>query len=301
MEAITKQIQDLLTDDSFPSMIQLDGNWGSGKTHYVETSLKGKLTSLYEKKNIIYFSVFGLTSLADFRDKLISSSYLSDKVDTHLLDKLKDSAFGIFSALGSESTSTLGKLINTSSGAIKHAMIAKLDNLIILLDDLERLSDEALKENIIGECLHLAEEKDISFIFILNSSELKIKNTLLEKAFAGKIKFRYTTKELFTIAFNEKYKNLIPHKKSIISLIDKYELNNLRVLQRVSFKLNQIYLQIKDIKDIDMETTIELFTKDLIRIACLHYCHNESPEQIFNELKVSSLSQAVKEQLAVSR
>ncbi|GEM_PF-1029094 len=283
---LATQIKNLLDDDSFPSMVKLDGDWGSGKTYYTERTLIPELRGIYTNKNIIYFSLFGLSNLNDFRDKLISASYLSDKADPSWIEQAKNSALGIFKAFDADDAGTIGNILKTSSGAIKHALMAKLKNLIIVLDDLERLNDETFKIQIIGECLHLAEENKLSFIFVLNSAEIKLNNALLEKSFAGKIKFCHSKGQLFDIAF-ERYSELAEFKTSIVRLIEKYELENLRVLKRVSFKLNEIYVKVKDIKDIDISTTIEGFAKDLIRIACLHYSHEKSVEDIYSALEIN--------------
>lgn len=270
MASPAEQIKHLLEDNSFPSMVKLDGDWGSGKTYYTEHTLLPELKRISSTKNIIYFSLFGLSSLNDFRDKLISASYLSDKADLNWIEQVKDSALGIFKAFDTDNAGTIGNILKTSSGAIKHALMARLENLIVVLDDLERLNDTKFQEQIIGECLHFAEENKLSFIFVLNSAELNLNNSLLEKAFSGKVKFSHNTEELFKIAF-EPYGDLLDFKPQLIRLIEKYELKNLRVLKRVAYKLKYIYSQIKDIPDVDLDVTIAGFAKDLIRISCLHY------------------------------
>ncbi|WAJ69159.1 P-loop NTPase fold protein [Catenovulum adriaticum] len=295
MASPAEQIKHLLEDNSFPSMVKLDGDWGSGKTYYTKHTLNPELKRISNTKNIIYFSLFGLSSLNDFRDKLISASYLSDKADPNWIGQVKDSALGIFKAFDTDNAGTIGNILKTSSGAIKHALMARLENLIVVLDDLERLNDTKFQEQIIGECLHFAEENKFSFIFVLNSAELNLNNSLLEKAFSGKVKFSHNTEELFKIAF-EPYGDLLDFKPQLIRLIEKYELKNLRVLKRVAYKLKYIYSQIKDIPDVDLDVTIAGFAKDLIRISCLHYKHEKSVKEIYSALGNKSIKAKIQAQ-----
>nr|WP_157447354.1 hypothetical protein [Catenovulum agarivorans] len=260
----------------------MDGEWGAGKTYYVEHTLipavKNKTFNLGHE-NIVYLSVFGLENLADFRDKLVSATYFSDKVDTGFVEKLKEAAFGVAKSIDTENTSLVGSLLQSSSGAIKHAMLSKLRDYVVVVDDLERLENDNLQKGIIGECLNLAEENKLAFIFVVNASRLKLHNTFLEKTFAGKVKLSCSYESAFDITF-ERTSNLHPFKTEIVRFIEKFELKNLRILQRISFKLNQIYELVKDCNEIDIQKTIEFFAKDLIRISYLHSCCNKSPSEI---------------------
>ena len=79
MEHYIDQFETLLTDDSFPPMVLLDGEWGCGKTHFVRKELAPKLEAKLFPNNqhsCSYLSVYGLSSIDDFRNRILSLRYL---------------------------------------------------------------------------------------------------------------------------------------------------------------------------------------------------------------------------------
>jgi hypothetical protein len=95
MDSNSKKIIELFKDDSFPSMVLIDGKWGSGKTHYVENILIDDLKNEYDTSenrycSPHYLSLYGVSSIDDFRDRIVSiclsgsgdSSQLTKSVNT---------------------------------------------------------------------------------------------------------------------------------------------------------------------------------------------------------------------------
>lgn len=67
---ITKLVP--LINQEREGLLFIDGRWGSGKTYFIHKKLK----SYYSDQPIFYISLLGITSLADFKSKIIECYYL---------------------------------------------------------------------------------------------------------------------------------------------------------------------------------------------------------------------------------
>ncbi|WP_166369842.1 hypothetical protein [Psychromonas sp. SA13A] len=284
MSQTTEQILALLKDDSFPSMVILDGEWGVGKTHYIKNELIPILE--VKEKKVIFFSLTGLSNIDDFRDKLISSVYLSENLDPSLINKLKDSAFSILKHT-SEGAGTVASILKGSTGAVKHAMLNRIADVTVILDDLERVDNADLEKIIVGECLQLINEKNLEFIFVMNGKKAKIDKAMVEKSFSDRVYFQITNQEILTIAFQncvyfDKYQHIIGREVNTLNF------SNLRALKRAANRLANIHRIITNDKIIDVDPSMELIIKDVLRISYLHYCLGKSSEEIIKGLNDQS-------------
>src|SRR5690554_444928 len=93
---ISEHIMHLLSDHSFPPLVMLDGNWGEGKTHFTRHKLIPDLISAGE--SCVFFSLTGLANISDFRNRLLSASYIKTSVD----GEAGKSIFKIFSSLATQ-------------------------------------------------------------------------------------------------------------------------------------------------------------------------------------------------------
>ncbi|MDD9158509.1 P-loop NTPase fold protein, partial [Aliivibrio sp. S4TY2] len=80
-----EQIIELLEDTSFPQAMLLDGAWGSGKTYFINNHLIEKLKEKFGLE-VYLFSLYGISNIDDFRDKVISLS-LTDKEEASVFAK----------------------------------------------------------------------------------------------------------------------------------------------------------------------------------------------------------------------
>jgi len=284
MSHITEQILTLLEDDSFPSMVRLDGEWGTGKTHYIKTELIPTLE--VKGKKVIFFSLIGLSSLDDFRDKLISCIYLSEKVDQGLLGKLKDGGFALLDNVG-EHGGAITSILKGSAGAVKHAMLNRISDVTVILDDLERVANSKLEKDIVGECLQLIDEKKLEFIFVMNGKETSIDKAMLEKSFSDRVYFNRTSEEVLEIAFAHydyfhKYQYIIEQK------IHTLGFTNLRAMKRAANRLHNIYNLIIENDNLDIDASMELIIEDVLRVSYLHYCMEKTSDEIMKGLDYSA-------------
>lgn len=79
------QIIELMSDTSFPQVVLLDGSWGSGKTHFIKRHLINRVEKQFNQQ-VYFFSLYGISSIDDFRDKIISLS-LTDKEEASVFAK----------------------------------------------------------------------------------------------------------------------------------------------------------------------------------------------------------------------
>lgn len=238
-----ERIHSLLEDRSFPSMILLDGNWGVGKTHFVKYSLKPYLETKYSKPfKTIYLSLYGVTSLEDFKDRLLSLAYTGNKKSNWFAEKysnLTGSSVQIF-----EGTRGVGAALGSVASIVKYHYFNKLNNLVLFLDDLERVSSETVKSEILGECLNLAENKNIKILVVANRDKIEreLKDDI-EKVFSDIVHFNRTPSDLVSVLdkIYTGYKALSDsQKQSIKGLLEEYKLHNLRIIRRSIDRYNSI-------------------------------------------------------------
>lgn len=291
----SEQIIEWFEDDSFPSMVLIDGGWGSGKTHYVENDLIPFLENRYKStdenfSSCHYMSLYGVSSIDDFRDRIISSS-LSESGNSknfkESLTKIADS----MGTLGGEKG--IGGLLNGVSGAFKYNLYSNLANKTFILDDLERVSDKQVVKNILGECFNLVDTKsNLEVIIIANTEEIE-SDADLEKVFQDKISIKYTAEEIVQIALTE-YEDLLDPalSKKLVQFIrfsEKLILTNIRVLKRALSRFKKLKEKIEIIESVAKEIAYEQILKQVIAVCYARYELNYSVAKIKEESNSKSI------------
>lgn len=276
MNQLSEVIVSLLNDHSFPSMVRLDGQWGVGKTYFVENNLRPYLEKKHRKT--VFFSLTGINDLDDFRDKLISSVFFSEKVDESLM---KGIASGALTALdkASENGGLISSILKGSAGVAKHTLLNKVSNVVVILDDLERVNDSKLEGAIVGECLQLINDNDLEFIFIMNSEKSSIDDGMLEKAFSDRVYFKRPLSDVVEIAFGH-HEYFPDYGSKLLELIEKYEFSNLRVLKRASNRLKNVFDIVKGEGELDLKTSMEILVAQVITICYLYYSCGKTADEI---------------------
>ncbi|MEZ9593352.1 P-loop NTPase fold protein [Shewanella sp. 10N.261.52.F9] len=280
MTQLSEVITSLLDDRSFPPMVRLDGQWGVGKTYFVEKDLRPYLKE--KGRKTIFFSLTGISSLNDFRDKLISSIYFSEGIDEGAFKGLANNALTVIEK-ASDNGGLISSLLKGSAGVAKHTLLAKVNNVIVILDDLERVDDGKLEKAIVGECLQLINDNNLEFIFIINSEKSSIDGQMLEKAFSDRVYFERSPLEVVNIAFGQ-YNHFDCYQSNLIELITKYKFSNLRILKRASNRLNHIYQLIKGEEEQDFQSSMEVLISQVITISYLYYACNKTVDEISSGL-----------------
>ncbi|PST87627.1 hypothetical protein C9I86_12910 [Photobacterium sp. NCIMB 13483] len=228
------RIYSLLEDRSFPSMVLLDGHWGVGKTYYVKHELQPYLVNNYlAPYKVIYLSLYGVTSLDDFKDRVISLTYTENKKSSWLTKQSTDLIGSSAQVLSG--TRGVGAVLGGVTSIIKHHYFNKLDNLVLLLDDLERITCEKVRTQVIGECLNLTENKQHIKIVVIGNQVKVGAHADIEKVFSDIVYIKPTPTESLDVV-KKIYigvKKLNDHEQSeVAKCLKSLELDNLRIIRR---------------------------------------------------------------------
>ncbi|HDM8042361.1 TPA: hypothetical protein P0E04_004989 [Vibrio campbellii] len=279
---LEERIHCLLEDDSFPSILLCDGRWGIGKTHYVKNTLKPYLDKHYKKSHkSIYLSLYGVSSLDDFKDRLLSLAYTKNE-NTAWFARRSNSAAD-FAVQTFEGTRGVGKALSSIGSVVKQHYFNQLNNLLIFIDDLERLSSDKLRSEILGECLNLCEHKKVKIVVIGNQQKIEAKEDI-EKAFSDVVAFSRSPSELVGVLNDlyTGYKALTESQKAQIEdILTEYKVDNIRVIRRSIdryYAINGLF-QRDDNLDYSQIDRNNLFTSFAVCIAI--YNHGFTLDEVF--------------------
>ncbi|MCH1924802.1 KAP family NTPase [Shewanella sp. C32] len=266
----SEQIVDFLKDPSFPTIVLLSGAWGSGKTYLAKEKLTPLLRRYDSKKRVHYVSAYGLTSLDDFRDKILSLCYSNNSNTSAWASSAKSIVGGATRILGD------GGITNTVMGAlakpVKHKLLKAINNVNIIIDDLERASSEKLINEILGESLNFAENNtNVWIIAIANIEQIKNLQTL-EKTFLNRVSINPTAVDLINFVDN-KYQDLLCDvvRKTLTNTIEELQLENFRVVQRILQVYTTVQHYVNKADSIDRPNALAALIGNITRICYAHF------------------------------
>ncbi len=292
-----EQVIELLNDDAFPPMVLVDGTWGSGKTHYVKTQLIPLLKDRFSSTSCHYMSLYGVSDINDFRDRIISlclsGSENSKQLTSHLI-KLADS-IGM-----NQGERGIGGLLNGISGAYKYSLYSNLENKVFVFDDLERVVNPENIKNILGECFNLVDKKNgVKVIVVANSQKIKIKADL-EKTFHDKITIKYTAEQIVELIKPAFLSLLTPTlEKELVQFLKigkDLTLTNIRVLKRALRKFEKIQSKLESVEYINIELANSKILRQIVAICYAHYEKDYSVKEIKSAPIISSMMKTMIDQ-----
>lgn len=269
MERTCQQIKDCLEDESFASIILLSGPWGSGKTHFARNKLIPELNKIPDKKTH-YMSLFGLSTLDDFRDRVLASTSLGGSSTMRVGAYIKN-IVGASSAIAGDSGTTLGAM-NALTKPIKHKLLSKVNNRILVVDDLERASNEQLVSEVLGECLNFAENNTNVWVVVIANKD-QINNTdLLEKTFLDQVHISPTTTDIINYV-SEVHPDLLNAeiKRHFTKVVEELKLTNLRVVKRILQRYARIKNLIEYLENVDHQAANAILIDSVTRICHAYY------------------------------
>lgn len=247
-----------LLEEKRDGLILINGEWGIGKTHF----LKKEFKSFYTDANHFYMSVLGLNSLQDFKDRMLSITYLNKPSGIDELGDLTSSAASLFSQEESAGKLT-EQVISFFSGAMREFVLKDLKG-IFIIDDLERI-DQPLRDEIATYCLQSYQsDSQLDFILVGNfSNQSHAALSHKEKIVSDEIYFSINN---LTEILEHKIKHLKKnYRSSITQVIIGFEENNLRIINRIVSKLTPLFGDEsfeREIADIDI--------KNIVTSLCAH-------------------------------
>ncbi|HGE8302283.1 TPA: P-loop NTPase fold protein [Serratia marcescens] len=260
-------------------LILINGEWGVGKTYFLQSEFKNYYTDVSH----FYMSALGLNSLQDFKDRMLSVTYLDSPSEINKLGDLTASAASAFTQ--EENTGKLTeKIISTFSGVMKDYVLKDLSG-VFIIDDLERIP-QSLRDEIATYCLqNYQNDNQLDYILVGNFS--KQSNEILnhkEKVISDEIYFSINNlSEILELKLSDVESNC---RNTIAQVIIGFEESNLRIINRIIVKLLPLIKSStsgNEISDIDI--------KNLVSSLCAHIILKEKfsyQESDFHENYITS-------------
>ncbi len=182
MEELIESILDYVRADYTDYAIMINGEWGSGKTHFWNNKVRNKIESLQlngRKYSTIYMSLYGISNLEDISKKIfIETTQLMDKNLKKYMDSHGQTTIPEYAKTGLDMANFFG--VTKNGEKIDYGEFFATNNKILCFDDLERANVDVI--DILGYINNFVEHDHIKTIIICNEKELstKLKSSNLE-------------------------------------------------------------------------------------------------------------------------
>lgn len=173
-EELLSEIKYYVGNKFYNYAVMIDGDWGSGKTHFVKQVLLPELKK--ETKTSIYISLYGVRNIGELSKKIYIEFLLKDKADK-INPTLLTGATEALDVVSGLISPFIGKYVDIE---IKEKKIQNLvqkfvpiKDCILIFDDLERCNCP-MKE-ILGYINGFVEQAGMKVLIIANQNELRQK------------------------------------------------------------------------------------------------------------------------------
>lgn len=186
IDNIKKSILAYVFDKRKKQAVLLDGEWGSGKTFFVEKYIMPELEKNKNAK-IFKISLYGISSVETIQE-MIYAQWLGRCVDK-ITDKLGPigqlvnkgiDIFGTSAVRALENKLSAEGVYDKITSTIMDNNINKAEYMIIIFDDLERCRINILQ--LMGFLNNLSENNGFRLILVANEREIKHKDNSIEEA-----------------------------------------------------------------------------------------------------------------------
>jgi len=239
--------------------IMIDGKWGCGKTYYVENELKELI--IKNGCRYIYFSLSGCNDIS-YIFKKITLRLLFNNLYNILDNDIIDNIIGVGAELSNihPISKSIYNIFNNLSGGIGKSITKKIlseiipDKIFIIFDDIERISNDTLRIDLISQIYEIYLKKGYKIISVGDESNIKNKNYFVtkEKVIRRTINYKSEIKlqiENFIenqFKYSEYYEYLYKNKDIFIKYIIASNIINLRTISFVFDNFFYIYSKLKN-------------------------------------------------------
>ena len=181
MEDLVESILDYVRADYTDYAIMINGEWGSGKTHFWNNKIRKKIESLQlngKRYTTIYMSLYGISNLEEISKKIfIETTQLMNKNLRKFMSVNDQTSIPEYAKTGIDMANFFGL---SQSDKIDYAEFFSTDDKVLCFDDLERANVDVI--DILGYINNFVEHDHIKTIIICNEKELstKLKSSNLE-------------------------------------------------------------------------------------------------------------------------
>ena len=245
-------VNEYLTDPLINGAIFINGEWGSGKTHFLKEYLfpfirkQGSTKELKLKedgrtKNFrpIYISLNGLTDTKTIISQILSELFMM----THIGRRTNINKYGkpILAAVQKINLFGSKDVIETLKAGIDplDLLIPVLKKTVLCFDDLERISDKVSFQEVLGFInIKFVEHNHIKTLIIGDERHIEYhdkRTDIKEKIFWRELVFELGAEDIYSILkerFKEKeFSEFITNEREIIiSVLSNLKINNLRTI-----------------------------------------------------------------------
>ena len=182
MEELVESILDYVRSDYTDYAIMINGEWGSGKTHFWNNKIRKKIESMQlngKRYTTIYMSLYGISNLEEISKKIfIETTQLIDKNLRKFMNANGQTTIPEYAKTGIDMANFFG--VTQNGDRIDYGEFFSTDDKVLCFDDLERANVDVI--DILGYINNFVEHDHIKTIIICNEKELstKLKSSNLE-------------------------------------------------------------------------------------------------------------------------
>ena len=182
MEDLVESILDYIRSDYTDYAVMLNGEWGSGKTHFWNNKIKKKIESMQlngKRYTTIYMSLYVISNLEEISKKIfMETTQLMDKNLRRFMNSKGQETIPEYAKTGIDMANFFG--VTQNGNKLDYAEFFATDDKVLCFDDLERANVDVI--DILGYINNFVEHDHIKTIIICNEKELatKLKSSNLE-------------------------------------------------------------------------------------------------------------------------
>jgi len=177
MKELIESIEEYVRRPYTDYAVMINGEWGSGKTHFWNNKLRQRIENIRNKKGqlykTIYISLYGINSLEEISKKIfLETNPLMSKALKKFADNVDGNVIPEYVKTGVDIANLYGAIqpVTTQTDFSK---VFATDDKVLCFDDLERANIDIV--DILGYINNFVEHDGIKTILICNEKELAIK------------------------------------------------------------------------------------------------------------------------------
>lgn len=264
--------------------IFFDGKWGIGKTYAVKKALEGK-------DNVCQISLFGMQDASQIYHEALFQFMLKNNAGGKIGEKAGDilqSISDIFVKAG-QIREIVNKVVSEKEVFFTFSETFKAQH-IIVLDDLERISQTIQLQEILGIVEELKQCNYMKVILIANTEEFSRENKAIFEKYTEKVmdKVYYITERPNKVNWGE----LGIDDAFITDFLRQHNVINLRTLQKAQKFYDDVRVQYGNIgnEEFDWEVRLICFSIVVEDIENLYYKNEDTKSNGFAEQSILNIS-----------
>ncbi|MCO7504228.1 MULTISPECIES: P-loop NTPase fold protein [unclassified Pseudomonas] len=247
-ENIEKNLQHYLNSKHSSQAILLTGNWGCGKTHFINYFISNNKS---EELKLIKVSLFGLHRISEVEDRILGFFYpvMNLKGMKLVGDSIKRIATAIKLEVSEELKAEVSSAASRGSLNLFNLLIEGKSDYALILDDIER--SRIPLQDLLGYINHVVETCQIKTILIANEAEFekgqendyrKFKEKVISKTFL----INHNAENVIDQFLLDDAVNIYEFKKIIVEAYAASDCRNLRSLKQAIDDFSQMWETVDD-------------------------------------------------------